>query len=285
MKHFIFLCAAIGSIFTLHSCGDQAKQVQAAQTDTTATKLAKAPCDARTSNVISLDSAIMLIYNFVSSEKGSKFVSKYGIGSYITFKTLSEKFGFTDKNNDATMGIFFYDCIYKRDALFAMRKDKNCHKEYRTSYTINDAAYYDITSLSLVNFEATDIDTNDVRKYLKGQPISRRYLDTVYKPIPGSDVKEQNEALVTALGGEDFHTSHGYSFFNLTDFEKLKGSASIVGFAIFRGIEKIKEDGKDVEYDRIILIAVDKNGNFETDNNVILERSWPPRRLKDGTPN
>jgi hypothetical protein len=242
-------------------------------------------CDNPTSHQYTLDSAAILIANFAKSDKAKKFVKRHGLGNYMSFEDLYNIF---NKSTETTNGgLFFYDCFDQEDAFFAIRPGKNCYKNYRSEYAINlEAEDYHITSLyySYWSLFPKLIDQSDVLNYLRNQKNDTERLHRTNPEMTGNEVRFANNELVAELGGENHHTSHGYSFFNQADFDILRNQENAVGVAIFRGLEYIEKNNVINEYDRIILIAVNSSGRFIHEG-TILERSWPPKRLLDGDPN
>lgn len=235
-------------------------------------------CDSATSHIFPFDSAAILIANFASSEKGKKFVKQNGLGNYISFSDLYML------NLNSNPGYFFYDCYEDGKAYFAIKSGMNCKKNYRASYAISDNEKYKITSLyySYWRLFPSLIEPKDIEDYLKNQQNDTSRLRLKQDEILGKEVRFANNEFINELGGGNYHSSHGYSFFNKGDFERLKSQDGAVGVAIFRGLDVKVEDGITQEYDRIILIAVNADGTFM--NNLVLERSWPPKRLNDGIP-
>lgn len=277
MKHF-FSCFAIAALL-FNSCDTPSEPAVAPPTEQKASALATG-CDPATPQVIDLNTASNLILEFMRSTKGQSDRVNFGIGSYISREQLRTAGLSENKATDPTAGVFIYDMINGfNQGQFALRFGSVCKAGERAEYEIVSNENHYVTH-ALLLYDNENPQASEISNYIQNQGIKRSIAYNEHDPIGGDKVVERNSRLLTDLGGQSSFSSNGCYFFNLDDFDRVirnNPTENIIGFAICRGIEKINENGQDKFYDRLILIGVNKNGEFVHTGNQIMERSWPPR--------
>ncbi len=232
-------------------------------------------CNPPKNQVLPLDTAELLITNFLKNSKGNDIASNYGMGTFLPLEFLL----LLKQDEQPLKGKYLYPClntVTKEFFISIGENDELCDVLERSQFAISSQKKYRKT-IGNQNFPSNQNYTQAwTKNFLSTFRIPQADLMTESEIIPSNQLSSANLAFKTHFNSE-VYVDYGSGFVqnnHLNDFkaQKCEGNA-ISGAAIFLGIDNRNSKEKV----RMILIPVKQDGYLFLTNSIILEKSWPPR--------